>query len=49
MGTKAIISGVHDTQVGALPDSTCMSLHAEAALGALADAGLEGVRQSTAC
>ncbi|TWO71405.1 thiolase family protein [Caenimonas sedimenti] len=40
MGTKAIISGVHDTQVGALPDSTCMSLHAEAALGALADAGL---------
>ncbi len=41
MGTKAIISGVHDTQVGALPDSTCMSLHAEAALGALADAGLK--------
>jgi len=41
MGTKAIISGVHDTQVGALPDSTCMSLHVEAALGALADAGLK--------
>jgi acetyl-CoA acetyltransferase len=41
MGTKAIISGVHDTRVGALPDSTCMSLHVEAALGALADAGLK--------
>ena len=41
MGTKAIISGVHDTQVGALPDSTCMSLHVESALGALADAGLK--------
>ena len=41
MGTKAIISGVHDTQVGALPDSTCMSLHTEASLGALADAGLK--------
>ncbi|MFN6992860.1 MAG: thiolase family protein [Aquincola tertiaricarbonis] len=41
MGNKAIVSGVYDTQVGALPDSTCMSLHAEAALGALADAGLK--------
>jgi acetyl-CoA acetyltransferase len=41
MGIKAIISGVHDTQVGALPDSTCMSLHTEASLGALADAGLK--------
>ena len=41
MTTKAIISGVHDTQVGSLPDSTCMSLHAEATLGALADAGLK--------
>jgi hypothetical protein len=41
MGTKAIISGVHDTRVGALPDSTCMSLHVEAALGALAQRGRE--------
>lgn len=41
MANKAIISGVFDTQVGALPDSTCMSLHTEATLGALADAGLK--------
>ena len=41
MATKAIVSGVHDTQVGALPESTCMSLHTEASLGALADAGLK--------
>lgn len=41
MGKRAIISGVYDTAVGALPESTCMSLHAEAALGALADAGLK--------
>lgn len=41
MAKKAIISGVFDTQVGALPASTCMSLHTEATLGALADAGLK--------
>lgn len=41
MPNKAIISGVYDTQVGALPGSTCMSLHTEAGLGALADAGLK--------
>ena len=41
MGTKAYFSGVDDSRVGALPDSTCMSLHVEAALGALADAGLK--------
>ena len=41
MAQRAIISGVFDTQVGALPDSSCMSLHAEATLGALADAGLK--------
>jgi acetyl-CoA acetyltransferase len=41
MGIRAIISGVHDTQVGALPESTSMSLHTEASLGALADAGLK--------
>lgn len=37
---KAMITGVYDTDVGALPGSSCMGLHAEAALGALADAGL---------
>jgi acetyl-CoA acetyltransferase len=37
---KAIISGVYDTKVGSLPESTCMSLHAEAGLGAIRDAGL---------
>ncbi len=37
---KALISGVYDTKVGALPKSTWLSLHAEAALGAVADAGL---------
>ena len=37
---KAMITGVYDTDVGALPGSSCMALHAEAALGALADAGL---------
>ena len=41
MKSKAIISGVHDTKVGALPQSTCMSLHAEAGLGAIEDAGLK--------
>ena len=41
MASKAIVSGVYDTQVGSLPESTCMSLHTEASLGALADAGLE--------
>ncbi len=41
MASKAIVSRVYDTQVGSLPESTCMSLHAEASLGALADAGLK--------
>jgi len=36
----AAITGACDTAVGELPGSTCMSLHAEAALGAVADAGL---------
>lgn len=35
-----IISGAFDTPVGHLPGRSCMSLHAEAALGAVADAGL---------
>ncbi|TNE42318.1 MAG: thiolase family protein [Alphaproteobacteria bacterium] len=37
---KAIITGAYDTDVGALPGSSCMGLHSEAALGAIADAGL---------
>ena len=40
MTMKARITGVHDTSVGELPGSSCMSLHVEAAQGALADAGL---------
>lgn len=41
MNSKAIISGVHDTKMGALPESTCMTLHTEAGLGAIKDAGLK--------
>lgn len=37
---RAAITGVCDTAVGELPGSSCMGLHAEAALGAIADAGL---------
>lgn len=37
---KARITGAFDTAVGELPGSSCMGLHSEAALGALADAGL---------
>lgn len=37
---NAVITGAYDTQVGELPGSSCMALHAEAALGAIADAGL---------
>jgi len=40
MSMNAFITGVHDTAVGELPGSSVMSLHAEAAHGALADAGL---------
>jgi acetyl-CoA acetyltransferase len=40
MTMNAFITGVHDTAVGELPGSSCMSLHAEAALGAVSDAGL---------
>jgi len=36
----AAITGVHNTRAGKLEGSSCMSLHAEATLGALADAGL---------
>lgn len=37
----AIISGVYDTRIGSLPESTCMSIHVEASLGAARDAGLQ--------
>ena len=41
MSMNAFITGVYDTAVGELPGSSCMSLHAEAAMGAVADAGLK--------
>lgn len=37
---KAVITGAYSTRVGDLQGATCMSLHTEAGLGALADAGL---------
>ncbi|MEW6184682.1 MAG: thiolase family protein [Thermodesulfobacteriota bacterium] len=40
MVQRAVISGIYATPAGKLPGSTCMSLHAQAALGALVDAGL---------
>lgn len=40
MPQKACITGVYDTAVGVLPDSSCMGLHAEAARGAASDAGV---------
>lgn len=40
MSKKAIISGAHDTKIGSLPESSCMTLHTEAGLGAVDDAGL---------
>lgn len=40
MTTNAFITGAFDTAIGELPGSSCMSLHAEAALGAAADAGI---------
>lgn len=41
MKRAAAITGAYDTRVGELPGSTCLGLHAEAAFGAIADAGLE--------
>ncbi|MBH1964142.1 MAG: thiolase family protein [Comamonadaceae bacterium] len=41
MTRKAIISGVYDTLIGSLPESSCMTLHTEAGLGAIEDAGLQ--------
>lgn len=40
MTMNAFITGAYDTAVGKLPGSSCMALHAEAALGAVDDAGL---------
>ncbi|WP_111735804.1 thiolase family protein [Roseovarius amoyensis] len=37
---KAVITGAYSTDVGDLQGATCMSLHTEAGLGALADSGL---------
>ena len=37
---KAVITGSYSTKVGELEGATCMSLHTEAGLGALEDAGL---------
>lgn len=36
-----LITGAYQTRVGELPESSCMTLHADAAFGAIADAGLE--------
>jgi acetyl-CoA acetyltransferase len=41
MSMNAFITGAFDTAVGELPGSSCMALHAQAALGAVADAGLK--------
>jgi hypothetical protein len=35
------IAGVAESRLGEVPDSTVLSLQAEALIGALADAGLE--------
>lgn len=40
MMIQPVISGVYSTKVGQLENSSCMSIHAEATKGALADAGL---------
>ena len=40
MSKKAIISGVFGSSFGELKGSSCLALHAEAAWGAIADAGL---------
>src|SRR3546814_15775846 len=41
MSMNAFITGASDTEVGELPGSTCMGLHAQAALAAVQDAGLQ--------
>lgn len=41
MTMNAFVTGAYDTAVGELPGSSCMGLHAEAAMGAVTDAGLK--------
>lgn len=41
MTSNPVISGAFDTAVGKLEGSSCLGLHAQAALGAVTDAGLE--------
>src|SRR5690606_22276181 len=41
MSMHAFITGAYDTQIGELPQSSCMGLHTQAAFGAIGDAGLE--------
>lgn len=41
MTMNAFITGAYDTAIGELPGSSCMGLHAEAAMGAVSDAGLQ--------
>ena len=41
MSMNAFITGAYDTAVGKLPGSSCMGLHADAALGAISEAGLK--------
>lgn len=41
MSMHAFITGAYDTQIGELPESSCMGLHTQAAFGAIRDAGLE--------
>jgi acetyl-CoA acetyltransferase len=41
MTMNAFVTGAYDTNVGELPGSSCMGLHAEAAMGAVTDAGLK--------
>lgn len=40
VSAQAVISGAYATIAGELPNSSCLSLHAEAAFGAIDDAGL---------
>lgn len=41
MTMNAFITGAYDTAIGQLPGSSCMALHAQAAIGAIRDAGLQ--------
>lgn len=41
MTMNAFVTGAYDTGAGEMPGSSCMGLHAQAAMGAVSDAGLE--------